>query len=100
MRTTRYAPTTFYVRNAFIAPDAFDALNVFDVCNAFNVRDGFDVRNAFYALNRLGQAPCPWSVQPSRVGWTHRLLHRLGYVLGVLFVSAYVGTECACPFLL
>ena len=66
--------------NTFIAGDAFDAFN------AYNVRDAFDVRNAFYALNCLGQAPCPWSVQPSGAGWTHRLLRRRGYILG--FISS------------
>ena len=30
-------------------------------------------------------APRPWSVQPSRAGWTHRLLRRRGYVLSFIF---------------
>ena len=39
-----------------------------------------------YFHTHAGQAPCAWSVQPSRAGWTHRLLRRLGYVLG--FISS------------
>ena len=32
----------------------------------------------------FSQAPCPWSVGPFRAGWIHRLLRRLGYVLGYI----------------